>query len=130
MHLLRWITLGAISGTLAGFASWVFLTSLDRVTAERLANPWLLYLLPLAGLVIGLVYTHWGGRATRGKTLLLFGSGAILPIAVGCVIAYVASSHRGVYASQRIDVAKGPAPVSGLPTAAEWRRTRRESGDG
>lgn len=38
----------------------------------------------------------------------LFGSGAIVASAVGCVIAYVASSHRGIYATQRIDTAKRP----------------------
>lgn len=37
----------------------------------------------------------------------LFGAGAIVPVAVGCVVAYVVSSHRGIYATQRIDVGTG-----------------------
>lgn len=36
----------------------------------------------------------------------LFGSGAIVPIAVGCVFAYIVSGHRGIYSSQRVRVAK------------------------
>jgi H+/Cl- antiporter ClcA len=36
----------------------------------------------------------------------LFGSGAIVPMAIGCVMAYVFSSHQGIYTSQRVAVAK------------------------
>lgn len=56
----------------------------------------------------------------------LFGSGAMVPIAVGCVLAYVFSSHRGIFATQRIEAAKGPRPIAGLPTLHEWRRRRTE----
>ena len=37
----------------------------------------------------------------------LFGGHALEPAAVGCVIAYVFSSHRSIYSSQRLAVAKG-----------------------
>jgi H+/Cl- antiporter ClcA len=37
----------------------------------------------------------------------LFGRQALEPAAVGCVMAYVFSSHRSIYASQRLAVAKG-----------------------
>jgi H+/Cl- antiporter ClcA len=36
----------------------------------------------------------------------LFGSGATMAIAVGCVIAYVCSAHEGIFSTQRIDVPK------------------------
>lgn len=52
----------------------------------------------------------------------LFGSGAVLPFAVGCVVAYVFSSHRGIYATQRIGASKGPRPITGRPTLAAWAR--------
>ena len=55
----------------------------------------------------------------------LFGAGAMVPVAVGCVVAYVFSSHRGIYATQRIHTAKGPHPVAGMPTLAEWARRHR-----
>jgi H+/Cl- antiporter ClcA len=38
----------------------------------------------------------------------LFGIGALPYLAVGCVVAYVFSAHRGIYASQRIDTPKDP----------------------
>jgi H+/Cl- antiporter ClcA len=37
----------------------------------------------------------------------LFGGHALEPAAVACVIAYVFSSHRSIYSSQRIAVSKG-----------------------
>lgn len=58
----------------------------------------------------------------------LFGSGAILVVAIGCVAAYVASTHRGIYSSQRIEAAKGLRPATGLPTVAEWHAQRRSRG--
>jgi H+/Cl- antiporter ClcA len=46
----------------------------------------------------------------------LFGSGAIVYFAVACVIAYVFSSHRGLYSAQRVGVAKGGLDIA--PDAA------------
>lgn len=36
----------------------------------------------------------------------LFGAGATVPLAVGCVIAYVCSAHRGIYGTQRVGTPK------------------------
>lgn len=52
----------------------------------------------------------------------LFGGGTIVVMAVGCVVAYVFSSHRGIYATQRIHAAKGSTPIDGRPTLATWSR--------
>jgi H+/Cl- antiporter ClcA len=52
----------------------------------------------------------------------LFGSGAIVAMAVGCVVSYVFSGHRGIYTTQRIHAAKGPSPIDGRPTLAHWAR--------
>jgi H+/Cl- antiporter ClcA len=71
VHLLRWVALGAASGALAGVASFVFLEALNRVTDLRLDEPWLLWFLPVAGVVIGFVYHRWGGRSAGGNALLL-----------------------------------------------------------
>jgi H+/Cl- antiporter ClcA len=62
-HLGRWVVLGSISGVLAGLSSGGFLWSLDKVTELRLHHPWLLWLLPVAGLVTGAVYHYAGGEA-------------------------------------------------------------------
>ena len=47
------------------------LEGLDRVTSFRLDHGWLVWLLPAAGLVIGLAYHHLGGRAAQGNSLLI-----------------------------------------------------------
>ena len=71
VFLLRWIVLGAVSGVLAGLSSYIFLEGLDRVTRYRLQHGWLIWLLPAAGLSIGLAYHLLGGRAVQGNSLLI-----------------------------------------------------------
>ena len=67
----RWVVLGAISGLLAGIASFIFLEGLDRLTAFRTDRSWMLYLLPIAGLIIGLSNHRLAGRSSQGNSLLL-----------------------------------------------------------
>ena len=67
----RWLLLCALSATLAGSASALFLTSLDWVTAYRESHPWLTALLPLAGLLTGLAYHYVGRTSSQGTRLLL-----------------------------------------------------------
>jgi len=66
---LQLLALGALSGVLAGVASFVFLELLDAATDTRLDHEWLVWLLPLAGLLIGFVYHRVGGRAGGGTAL-------------------------------------------------------------
>ncbi|MFN8440422.1 MAG: chloride channel protein [Caldilineaceae bacterium] len=68
---LKWTVLGGVAGILAGTASWIFLTSLAWATATRLANPALLYALPLAGLAVGWLYYRFGGNAALGNNLVI-----------------------------------------------------------
>jgi H+/Cl- antiporter ClcA len=70
-HLGRFAALGMVVGGLAGAASAGFLEALDRATDARLDHPWLLYLLPVGGLVVGLAYHHLGGRSAEGNNLIL-----------------------------------------------------------
>lgn len=58
-------------GLLAGSASAFFLWSLDRVTQTRFDHPWLLFLLPLAGLFTAWVYHHHAKGSERGNNLLI-----------------------------------------------------------
>ncbi|MBH8569314.1 chloride channel protein [Microvirga sp. STS02] len=71
LFLLRWLLICSLVGALAGTASAGFLVSLDWVTRWREAHPWVLALLPVAGLLIGLAYHHFGSRAVRGNNLIL-----------------------------------------------------------
>ena len=41
------------------------------MTNTRLANGWLLFLLPIAGFGVGYIYHHYGGRAKGGNALVI-----------------------------------------------------------
>lgn len=69
--LVKWVALGSAIGVLAGLASAGFLATLHWATDTRLDHPWLLFLLPVAGLAIGLVYHHWGADSAAGNNLIL-----------------------------------------------------------
>ncbi len=61
----------AIMAALVGSASAFFLWSLDAVTLLRFDNPWIIWLLPIAGLAVGLIYHRFGGDAAGGQDLLI-----------------------------------------------------------
>ena len=63
--------LAALVGVSSGFASAMFLIALDAVTALRWRDPWLLFLLPVAGLVMVRAYALWGRGSERGVSLIL-----------------------------------------------------------
>ncbi|MFN3529028.1 MAG: voltage-gated chloride channel family protein [Bacteroidia bacterium] len=67
----RWLLLAVLVGSLAGTASAIFLVSLDALTDYREANTNIIYALPLAGLLIGLMYHYLGDSVVRGNNLLL-----------------------------------------------------------
>jgi H+/Cl- antiporter ClcA len=69
-QLLKWSALVIPPAILTGSASALFLWSLERVTGLRFAHGWLLFLLPLGGLLVGLLY-HWLGRSAEGGTNLV-----------------------------------------------------------
>lgn len=56
----------------------------------------------------------------------MFGAGIVVPAAVGCVVAYVCSNHRGIYPTQRLGSAKGATAIDGAPTLAALAAARRE----
>ncbi len=70
-YVLRWTVLGTIVGVLAGLSSAALLTTLTWATDRRVASPWLLYLLPLGGFLVGLGYHYLGGRAATGNALII-----------------------------------------------------------
>lgn len=68
---LKWLCIAAIAGGLAGSASALFLISLDRVTNYREENFWLYYLLPVIGLIIGLIYHYLGKTVEKGNNQII-----------------------------------------------------------
>lgn len=71
LQLLRWSALVIPPAAAAGSASALFLWSLDGVTRLRWEHPWLLFLLPLGGLLVGLLYHRYGRSAERGNNLIM-----------------------------------------------------------
>ena len=65
------IALSAAIGLLSGFASALFLFALDVTTRYREANLKLIYFLPLAGLLVGLLYKRYGARVDNGNNLVI-----------------------------------------------------------
>ncbi len=70
-RLLAGCGIALLAGLGAGLASAVFLIALDAVTALRWRHPWLLYLLPVAGLAMVRAYALWGRGSERGVSLIL-----------------------------------------------------------
>ncbi|AFM12629.1 voltage-gated chloride channel family protein [Turneriella parva] len=68
---LRWLTISALVGSIAGTASAWFLISLNAVTGFREAHAAIIWLLPVAGLVVGALYHFWAGPAEQGNNLLI-----------------------------------------------------------
>ena len=69
--LLQWAFFSSIIGIMGGSASAVFLHSLEWATNYRHSHSWLLYLLPLAGLLIGLLYHYFGKEVEGGNNQIM-----------------------------------------------------------
>ncbi len=69
--LLQWTWLGAAVGVACGMASAVFLLLLERATSFREGHEAVVYGLPIAGLVLGLIYERWGKPIEGGNNLVI-----------------------------------------------------------
>ncbi|MCX5659379.1 MAG: voltage-gated chloride channel family protein [Planctomycetota bacterium] len=70
-HVLRWTLLAAPVAAAIGSACALFLWLLDLATRTREDRPWLLFLLPLAGVLIVLMYRAFGKSSERGNNLIM-----------------------------------------------------------
>ena len=68
---LRWAFLSTLSGLLSGTAGTLFLYLLDWATKTRESHTEIIWILPVAGLLIGLVYHHFGKDVSAGNALIL-----------------------------------------------------------
>jgi len=70
-NLLRWtvliLPLSIVVGSLVAFFLWL----LELVTQYRYAHEWLLFLLPVAGVVIYFLYKIWGSNSEAGNNLIM-----------------------------------------------------------
>ena len=67
----RWILICVLIGFFSGSASAFFLVSLEWVTQFREHHNWMIWLLPIGGLCIGLLYHYYGKDVVKGNNLLL-----------------------------------------------------------
>ena len=70
-YVVKWFCLVAPVAAAIGSACALFLWALERATSTRLAQPWLLFLLPLAGAGISALYSRFGSTAEGGNNLLM-----------------------------------------------------------
>jgi H+/Cl- antiporter ClcA len=68
---VKWLAIYILVGGIVGSATAFFLQSLDYVTLLRTNHIWVVYFLPIAGLVIGLLYYYYGDAANKGNNLLI-----------------------------------------------------------
>ena len=71
LYLCKWLFLSVLSGACIGSASALLLVSLEWATQYREHHLWIIALLPVAGLLIGLMYHYWAGTASRGNNYLI-----------------------------------------------------------
>lgn len=69
----RWAALIMLLSLMSGTSSALFLYALDWITNTREANTWLIWFLPVGGLLIGLMYFYYGKAVSGGNNLLLDG---------------------------------------------------------
>jgi H+/Cl- antiporter ClcA len=67
----KWIVICLLTGILSGLASALFLFLLEWATSYRENNYWIISLLPVGGLMIGLLYYYYGKEAVKGNNLIL-----------------------------------------------------------
>ncbi len=70
-QIAKWLAIATIAGMLAGTASAILLASLEWATDWRESHLWIIALLPLGGLLSGLIYHHFGKSVEAGNNLLL-----------------------------------------------------------
>jgi H+/Cl- antiporter ClcA len=76
-YVLKWLLLGIPVGALIGSAVAGFLWSLEKATEVRFATdlpsgiPWLLFLLPVGGVGVGLLYHRFGKSVEGGNNLIV-----------------------------------------------------------
>lgn len=68
---VNWLAIGCLIGVLSGTASAALLAALEWATSWREAHRWIIWLLPIGGLLSGLMYHYLGRTVEAGNNLLL-----------------------------------------------------------
>lgn len=70
-YIGKWLVLACLVAFLAGTASAFFLFALDHATNWRETHRWAIWLLPIAGFAVGLVYHLMGKTVDAGNNLII-----------------------------------------------------------
>jgi H+/Cl- antiporter ClcA len=86
--LIKWLLCSCLSGLFIGLLGTLFSEALNNVTSIRMEHDYLLFLLPIAGLVIVWLYRRAGDAANKGTNLVITAiqSNDEVPITVAPVI--------------------------------------------
>lgn len=71
VDLCKWFLISILIGLPVGSASALLLISLNWVTDYRESHLWIIAFLPVAGLLIGLMYYYWGSNVVKGNNHLI-----------------------------------------------------------
>ena len=92
-RLLRWIIFGVLIGIVVGAASSILLNVNDKLTEVREDNSYLLWFLPLGGVIIGYIYQYHGKSSRKGNDVVIeyihYGQGRV-PLRMGPIV-YISS---------------------------------------
>ncbi len=69
--IAKWIFICLLIGVFSGCTSAFFLVSLEWVTQFREHHNWIIWMLPVGGLCIGLLYHFYGSDVVKGNNVLL-----------------------------------------------------------
>ena len=128
---VTWIVAGLILGLFGGLVGGAFSLTVKYATAYRTEHPLIVWLLPLGGLIISLLYHASGWRPTdtngvllaihqpKGVTIstgpIIFASASISHLlgasnlyffAIACAVSYMLSANFGLYKEQMIIYSK------------------------
>lgn len=67
----KWFIICLLMNVIIGSVTAFFLHSLDIVTNFRETHYWIIFTLPLSGLLIGFLYHHYGNNANKGNNAII-----------------------------------------------------------
>jgi len=71
LSIIEWLLLSLVIAICVGSACAFFLISLEKATEYRNAHEWIIYLLPIAGILLGYVFYKWGKDIGPGNNLVI-----------------------------------------------------------
>ena len=71
LTLIKWMLCSIASGIVIGLIGAFFHSLLDFAAEIRIAHPWILFLLPISGIIIVFIYRLSGCKSSKGTNLVI-----------------------------------------------------------